>query len=297
MSAPAARVGKSTPTPRESDARPRGRPARRSGAVGRASVAVMPRSRTAAAGSGRSPGRAPHTPRTRGRRVGARSGRARTGGRSRVIASIAAGRSGYAPTPTRAEDRRCRATAVSRTRGHRDREPRDVRLDLVPDRRSAPVRRRRASPDLDAGREHRRGDVPDREGGRLEDRPREVAAAVAQGQPGEHAARVGSQMGDRSPARYGRNTRPSAPGGDGGGLGEQRVRWRSSPPRIASRYQSSARPVAAIARADAVQAGQRRRRHESARAPRPAGPSRRRSRPPRRPGRYASPGSSSRAPW
>ena len=57
---------------------------------------------------------------------------------------------------------------------------------------------------------------------------------------------VGSQIGERSPARYGRNTSPSAPAGVSA-TSRSSVSVVTVPPRISVRYQSSARPVAAIA--------------------------------------------------
>src|SRR6185369_17652991 len=44
-------------------------------------------------------------------------------------------------------------------------------------------------PDLRPGREDRLGDVADRKGRGLEDRPREVAPTVSEGEPDERAAR------------------------------------------------------------------------------------------------------------
>ena len=174
-------------------------------------------------------------------RVAARSGRS-----IRVIAPIALGRSAYAPIPTapRIADPR---TAVSSTAGTATRKPGDVGLDLVPE---AAARRAAADPhlgDRDAGREHRRRDVADGERRRLDDGPRDVAAAVAQGQAGEHAARL--RVPDRRALAREVRQEDEAVGarGRGLGLGEERARSCRVPPRIASRYQSSARPVAAIA--------------------------------------------------
>ena len=50
-------------------------------------------------------------------------------------------------------------------------------------------------------------------GHRLEDGTEDVAAAMAQREPRSCRARPASKMGVFSPRKYGRITRPSAPGG------------------------------------------------------------------------------------
>ena len=173
-------------------------------------------------------------------------GSARAGGR---LGSCRGSRPGRPDTPRSPSRPRIAAptTAVSRTRRDRDREAGDVGLDLVP--RLAPGRAA-ADPHLvdpDAGGEDRLGDVADRERGRLEDRPGEVAAPMAERQADERAA--GGRVPDRralaGEVRQEERRR------------RRRAGWRP-PPRSALRSsrrrrrssvrnQSIARPVAAIA--------------------------------------------------
>ena len=222
-------------------------------------------------------------PRTAGRRRRRARGRGSIRSAMRVIAPMAAGRSGCAPIPTapRMADPR---TAVSRTAGHGDREAGHVGLDRVPER--APGRAA-ADPHLgdpDAGRQHRRRDVADGQRRRLDDRPGDVAAAVPEGQPGEDAARL--RVPDRRPLAGEVRQEDEAVGAGRGrrGLGQERLGrdraaedrrrgtsrapgpWRPSRPR-----RCTARPAAPASRTRP--------------GPRAAGPSRRRTRRPTRPGR------------
>ena len=114
----------------------------------------------------------------------------------RVIVRIAVGTSGQRTDRDRPEDRRA-DTAVSSTRRNSDREPGDVGLDLVPGLAPRRARRRPASRDPDARREHRLGDVADRERAGLEDRAYEMPSAVGQRQPDERAR--SQRVPDRRP--------------------------------------------------------------------------------------------------
>ena len=217
-----------------------------------------------AAGSARSPGRARRRRRTRRRSVGASSGRGSRRWSTRVIAPIAAGRSGCAPIPA-APSIAGPATAVSRTAGTATGNPVTSALIWFHVSLRAGPPQTRISSTRHAGREHRPGDVADRERRRLEDRPGEVAATVAERQPGE---RRRAPSGPRSASARRRGTAGRAtPVGAGrrrGGLLES-ASVASSPARISSRIPVERPAGRGHRRADAEQAGQRRGRHEPAR--------------------------------
>jgi hypothetical protein len=116
---------------------------------------------------------------------------------------------------------------------------------------------------LHARRQHRRRHVPDGERRCLDDGPPDVAATVASVSPASTPRASGSQSGERSPARYGRKTRPSAPGRGGGRLGEQRIgRDRVAEDAVAVPVERAA--GRRHGGPDAEQTGQRGRRHERA---------------------------------
>ena len=199
-----------------------------------------------------------------GRRTGATAGySARVGREQRVVrspparaAARARARSGSSPGSRR------QVRAARRSRPRRGSPSRARRSRARPGRgRGSPVTSAltwfqtslRAGPpqariavDLDAGREHRLATW------RMASA---LASTIARARwprpwasvrPANTRSRSGSQIGERSPARYGRKTRPSAPGGVAPASSRRRSvvdRRRRSP----SRNQSSARPVAAIA--------------------------------------------------
>ena len=166
--------------------------------------------------------------------------------------------------PDRAEDRRAEDRGLEHGRD-RDREAGDVGLDRVPE--LAPGRTA-ADAHLghpDAGRQHRRrprggsrARTPRRSPGPRWPRP------WPRVRPASTPRASGSQIGERSPARYGRKTRPSAPGGVAAASAS------SASVVIVAAEDAVAIPVERAPgrghrRPDAVPAGQRRRRHERAR--------------------------------
>ena len=163
----------------------------------------------------------------------------------RVIAAIAVGRSGYDPIPTAAPIAEPR-TAVSRTAGTRTGKPVTSALTLFQNvLRAGPPQTRMAltrTPAASMGVATCRMASADASTMARAMWPRPWPSV----KPARTPRASGSQIGERSPARYGRKTRPSAPGG----VAAASPRSASVvivPPRMSSRYQSSARPVAAIA--------------------------------------------------
>ncbi len=159
-----------------------------------------------------------------------------------------------------AEDRRPEDRGLE-DRGHRHSESRDVGLHRIPER--APGR---AAADAhlvhaNTGPEHRPGDVADRERRRLHDRPRDMSAAVTEGQAGENAARLwvpdrraltGEIRQEHETIGAGRRRRC---------LVEERLhRDRPAEDRFAIPVERPARRC--HRRADAVPSGERSRRHE-----------------------------------
>ena len=160
------------------------------------------------------------------RGVVARRGSSGRGSRrwaTRVMPRIAAGRSGYAPIPVAPSDRRPDDRGLE-DRRHRDREPGDVGLDLVP--RLAP-RRPAADPHLvDASRPAARiGSATWRIANADASRIARVRwpAPWSSVSPTNAPRADGSQIGERSPARYGRNSDALGAGRRRGGLLEQRL--------------------------------------------------------------------------
>ena len=175
----------------------------------------------------------------------------------RVIAPIAVGRSGWAPIPTAATIAEPR-TAVSRTSGTRTGKP--VTSALTPFQNAAPGRAAADAHggDLDAGRQHRRRDVADGERGGLDDRPRDVTAAVPEGQAGEHAARLGVPDRRTLAGEVREEDEAVGTGRGRGGLGQERLgRDRPAEDVVAVPVERPAR--GGHRRPDAVAAGQWRR--------------------------------------
>ncbi len=85
-----------------------------------------------------------------------------------------------------------------------------------------------------------------RERPRFQDRARQVSPVVERVSPTNAPRASGSQSGERSPARYGRKTRPSAPGATRAAL-RTRPAAPPRPPTTLSASQSSDLPVALIA--------------------------------------------------
>ena len=137
--------------------------------------------------------------------------------------------------------------AVSRTRGTSTVNPVTSALIWFQASLRAGPPHARIALHLDPGGEHRLGDVPDRERGRLEDRPGQVRPAVPEREPGEGAAgasgpraasaRRRGTAGRRGPPRPARSPPPRRSG----------RRSTMEPPRTSLANQSSAAPVAAIA--------------------------------------------------
>ena len=213
----------------------------------------------------------------------ASSGRGSSRWSIRVIASMAASMSGCAPIPTApriAEP----STAVSRTSGTATGKPvTSALIRFQVSLRAGPPQARISStrtPAASIGAATWRMASADASRMARARWPRPCASV----RPAKTPRAVGSQIGERSPARYGRKTRPSAPGGVAAASP-----MSASVPIVAGE-DPVAIPVERPAgrghrRADAVAARQRGRRDERARRPRPARASRRRSRRRRRPGR------------
>ncbi len=88
----------------------------------------------------------------------------------------------------------------------------DVSLQAAPQRDGRAAAGRPDLSDRHARRTHHRGRRPEAQDDTFHDRPGHVAARVADGQPDECATGLRIQIGGvRSPVRYGRKTRPSAP--------------------------------------------------------------------------------------
>ena len=233
---------------------------RRAGRRRQRSRAAHGRARRAAGGPARPPGTARCTPRTGGRRWRRARGRARCSWSMRVIARMAASTSGDRPDGDRAEDGRAEDRGLEHGRDE-DAEAGDVGLDPVPGSlRAGPPQARIAStrtPAASIGV----GDVADGQGARLEDGPGQVAAAVGQGQPGEHPGR--GRVPDRR-ALAGEVRQEDQAVGTGrrgrGRVEELLGRRRTTDDVVAEPVE---RPAGrGHRRPDAVAAGQRGRRHE-----------------------------------
>ena len=223
----------------------------------------MTRPRRAVGGAARSPGRARRTRRRHGRRAAASSPVAGRSARVMlVIARIAAGMSGCAPVPTapRIADPR---TAVSSTAGTATGKPVTSALTAFQKAlRAGPPQTRISvtwTPAASIGAATWRMASADASTIARATWPRPCPRV----RPARTPRASGSQIGDRSPARYGRKTRPSAPGGVAAASA------RSASVVIVAAEDVVAVPVERPARRrhrgpDAVQAGQRRRRHEPA---------------------------------
>ena len=220
--------------------------------------------RAAGGGPARSPGRARRTPRTAGRRSRASSARGSSRRSIRVIAAIAAGRSAMRPDRRPRRGSREPSTAVSSTAGTATGKPVTSALIWFQNALRAGPPQTRISRDL---RRRPRASAPRRAGSRAPTPRRSPAPMWPRPWPSVRPASTprasGSQIGERSPARYGRKTRPSAPGGVARRLGEQRVgRDRAAEDAVAIPVERAARR--GHRRPDAEQPGQRRRRHERA---------------------------------
>jgi hypothetical protein len=158
---------------------------------------------------------------------------------------IAAVTSGYAPMPAAPSDA-APTTAVSRTAGTATRNPVTSALTWF-------------HVSLRAGPPQTRISVTVAPAARIGSATWRIANALASRiarvrwprrwssvSPTNAPRAVGSQIGERSPARYGRNSAPSAPGGVAA-ASSSRTSVESTPATTWVRNQSIARPVAAIA--------------------------------------------------
>ena len=186
--------------------------------------------------SGAGPGTGPGTRHTPGRTSPGTRGSSRRS--MRVIARTPVRTSGQAPIPT-APGSPSRAP-LSRGPQAPDRETCDVGLDLVPGLAAGRSPQARiavtVTPAASIGSATCR--MASALASRIE-RSRWRARDPASGRRTRRSA--GSQMGERSPARYGRKTTPSAPGGAVAASSSSRS-VVTPPPTTLSRNQSSARP-------------------------------------------------------
>ena len=194
---------------------------------------------------------------------------------------------GVGADPDGAQDGRAEDRGLEHRR-HGHVEPRHVGLDRVPERAPGRAAADAHLGDGHAGGEHRRGDVADRQRGRLDDRAGDVAAAVREGQTGEHAARL--RVPDRRPLAGEVRQEDEAVGAGWrrGRLGQERLgrdRAAEDVRRGTSRAPGRS-PPSRPRRCTARRAAPASRTRPG---PRRAGPSRRRTRRPTRPGRRRRP--------